>query len=804
MHSHHKHTNAHTHIMKLKPSLFFLYSFNRNKKWRRSPLSPNSKNSKTLKAKTWKNNDDRIALRNFLFQNLTRKHAPEAQLLELLQSRGAPIPTMKMTKNKGVYSMPKEGEATLPMTLADGTRVYVRMRSCGERKDAIDGESSSSLSSSSSSSLFSSSTPVGRSALGVSMRELKRRADAIRRKQGRQRSSNESRRIVDDGQLWVDKHAPSSFPHLLSDERTNREVLRALRAWDPYVFGRDPPSRPAAYSYHAEDKGEGQPNATETTTQQHDQRPEEASRVILLSGPPGVGKPFNPVVRSFLSSFLSSFVRSFVRSILPSFHSNAYSYILVLQSIGKTTLAHILARHAGYRPLEVNGSDERSAAVLTDRVRRAMESNTIQMNPNDGKGKPNCLILDEIDGADAKGAIQSLVEIIRAELPPKGAKQKNPYLRRPIIFICNHKYAPALRPLLPYAKHFNVNPPSPTRLVARLKAVLSKEKLSMMAGGSLLHQLVVSTGGDIRSCLYTLQFAAAQASDSHEFAQALASSLGGTGLKDDRSDISTTITAVFRKFKTNRLAGIGDDRAGVARVFNAVEGFGDNPGTINSLFMNLLRVSYIDPTFDRCSAAHDWLSGADLFCSHKLGLGNEADQYTMQRLHTPSVAAAIHLLCRVELKPDLSFSTREIMDAHYQREANVGLVHKFSEGLPPKAKSAKCQDLLSTEFIPMILWILSAGTGNSSLSRAASSIDVLTKLEKLSVEEHVAILRSLGLTYVADQDPLAPRSKEAYMDGGSKKMRLEPPIDRLVHFQQLNMPNGLHRHEIPSAVSYQL
>ena len=164
------------------------------------------------------------------------------------------------------------------------------------------------------------------------MRELKRRADAIRRKQGRQRSSNESRRIVDDGQLWVDKHAPSSFPHLLSDERTNREVLRALRAWDPYVFGRDPPSRPAAYSYHAEDKGEGQPNATETTTQQHDQRPEEASRVILLSGPPGVGKPFNPVVRSFLSFFLPSFLPSYVRSFVQSFlrstqtRTRIYSY----------------------------------------------------------------------------------------------------------------------------------------------------------------------------------------------------------------------------------------------------------------------------------------------------------------------------------------------------------------------------------------------------------------------------------------------------------------------------------------------
>jgi chromosome transmission fidelity protein 18 len=434
-----------------------------------------------------------------------------------------------------------------------------------------------------------------------------------------------------------------------------------------------------------------------------------------------------------------------------------------------------------------------------------MESTTIQLkSEHRDSGRPNCLILDEIDGADAKGAIQSLVEIIRADIPAKGSKQKKPYLRRPIIFICNHKYAPALRALLPYARHFNVNPPSPTRLVARLKAVLGQEKLSMMAGGSLLHQLVVSTGGDIRSCVHTLQFAAAQAKDSNDLSQALATSLGGTGLKDDRSDIAATITTVFRKVKTNRISSLasGDDRASVTRVLDAVEGLGDNSATINSLFMNLPRVSYIDPTLDRCSAAHEWLSGADLFRSGKVSAHNQMEQYSMQRLHTPSVAAAIHLLCRVELKPDLTFSARELSDAHYQRQANLGLVQKFSEGLPAKAKSAKCQNLLSTEFIPLALWILSAGEGSSSLCRAASSIDVLTKLEKQSVDVQVAVLRSMGLTYVADQDQLAVRPKDALMDGSANQMRLEPPIDRLVHYVHLKVPGGFHRKAIPPTVSF--
>lgn len=36
--------------------------------------------------------------------------------------------------------------------------------------------------------------------------------------------------------LWVDKYAPNGFRDLLSDERINREVLRAVKTWDHFVF----------------------------------------------------------------------------------------------------------------------------------------------------------------------------------------------------------------------------------------------------------------------------------------------------------------------------------------------------------------------------------------------------------------------------------------------------------------------------------------------------------------------------------------------------------------------------------------
>jgi len=275
--------------------------------------------------------------------------------------------------------------------------------------------------------------------------------------------------------------------------------------------------------------------------------------------------------------------------------------------------------------------------------------------------------------------------------------------------------------------------------------------------------------------------------------------LSGTGLKDSRNDIASTISAVFRKTKsrtaefttasanTRRLSSSSDrDRASVSRVMDAVDGLGDDSAAVNALFMNVLRVSYIDPAFDRCSAAHELLSFA-------------ADQQSKSGYAVPVATAGIHLLCRVEVKPDLTFSSRELADVKYRRETNLGLVQKFSEGLPTKAKNLKCNALLTEEFIPLALWILSAGNGAASLSRAASSIDILTNMERDTANNHVAALCALGLTYTVDREQQEKnRGLSASFRSAVSEMRMEPPIHRLVEYSSLNYPGGLCRNEIPS------
>lgn len=62
--------------------------------------------------------------------------------------------------------------------------------------------------------------------------------------------------------------------------------------------------------------------------------------------------------------------------------------------MGKTTLAHVVARHCGYRPVEINASDDRTGSALHTRVTDACQMQAVM-----GCKQPNCVIIDEIDGA---------------------------------------------------------------------------------------------------------------------------------------------------------------------------------------------------------------------------------------------------------------------------------------------------------------------------------------------------------------------------------------------------------------------
>ncbi|KGL85981.1 Chromosome transmission fidelity protein 18, partial [Charadrius vociferus] len=206
--------------------------------------------------------------------------------------------------------------------------------------------------------------------------------------------------------LWVDKFTPRRYMELLSDDYTNRCLLKWLKLWDTVVFGKEKTAKKAKPSTEAHppfNQPKEQQNKWKTKVQlteeileaELDQHRRPKYKVALLCGPPG---------------------------------------------LGKTTLAHVIAKHAGYNAVEMNASDDRSPEVFKTRIEAATQMKSV-LGANE---KPNCLIIDEIDGAPA-ASINVLLNIIhRKDAEGEGTagtgrrrRREGGLLLRPIICICN-------------------------------------------------------------------------------------------------------------------------------------------------------------------------------------------------------------------------------------------------------------------------------------------------------------------------------------------------------------------------------
>uniref|UniRef100_A0A3Q4GMI0 Chromosome transmission fidelity protein 18 homolog n=1 Tax=Neolamprologus brichardi TaxID=32507 RepID=A0A3Q4GMI0_NEOBR len=304
--------------------------------------------------------------------------------------------------------------------------------------------------------------------------------DALVESENREDDENEDPEDTEGraSRLWVDRFSPRHYTELLSDDFTNRCLLKWLKLWDTVVFGRERKSRPARSDRQAANQNAFKPNqgnqnqnrfkskievTEELLEAELDQYKRPKFKVALLSGPPG---------------------------------------------LGKTTLAHVIAKHAGYNVVEINASDDRSAEVFQKRIDTATQMKSV-LGANE---RPNCLIIDEIDGAPA-AAINILLAVLNrkdghggeagAEMAKKKKKRES-ILLRPIICICNDLYVPALRPLRQQAFLLAFPQTQPSRLTQRLAEISLRQGLKADTG--TLMSLCEKTDNDIRSCINTLQF----------------------------------------------------------------------------------------------------------------------------------------------------------------------------------------------------------------------------------------------------------------------------------------------------------
>eukprot|EP01012_Entosiphon_sulcatum_P016068 TRINITY_DN21015_c0_g1_i2.p1 TRINITY_DN21015_c0_g1~~TRINITY_DN21015_c0_g1_i2.p1 ORF type:complete len:722 (+),score=110.61 TRINITY_DN21015_c0_g1_i2:25-2166(+) len=555
--------------------------------------------------------------------------------------------------------------------------------------------------------------PIRGGMLSSNLTDLKQAVDDARirkmRKQENDTISSAQTNEASGDTLWVDKYSPRHFHELLSDELINFEVLRWIKQWDEFVF-----NQPT--------KTERMEGARRTI----DKRPLE--RVLLLAGPPGVGK---------------------------------------------TTLAHVVARHAGYHIVEVNASSDRNATSLENYIVTATGQQMILANRqarpdkfgrlrNPWGTRPTCLIIDEIDGVTHSSAISLLVQMAQAPWQPahkeqdgpnekkstRKGKEAAPIIARPVICICNDLYLPVLRELKSIAKVFTVPAIPVSQMTGRLRQICASEGLEF--DRMALDELCTLADGDVRSCLNTLQFLKQKnlKVTTKGVAQA------NVGAKDhvralfplwhdilhrlsDKAAYLRRLPRVQPANEGKRLP-MGKMDPGFEYVLAQISKYTEHDKVIEGVFHHYLSTGYTDINLKRTADCVDWLAWSE-------ELGHRADWGGAfgLRKYLPYCAAQAHLRCSSTRAPKLEYP-RMIQNCRQMqlsaREALQGLLAGFAAPLQPYYTLKS----LSQETLPLLLSILSPKSKTN-----AANMHVLSVKDKTDIRELARKYVVYNLNYVS-------------------------------------------------------
>ncbi|KAJ1026364.1 hypothetical protein NDA13_003745 [Ustilago tritici] len=578
-------------------------------------------------------------------------------------------------------------------------------------------------------------------------------------------------------QMWVDKHRPARFTELLGDERVHREVLGWLKEWDECVFKRKNHRKErhrqyiqAKYSYSDHANGS---NGSDHIWKDPYGRPKE--RIIMISGPPG---------------------------------------------LGKTTLAHVIGAHAGYNVYELNASDARTSGAVEDVIKMALESGSLK-DP-----RPTLVVIDEIDGAtgggggasgESHGFVRALVRLVEmgkgagpkaAGLAARGKKQQRKGykpLLRPIICICNDLYAPSLRPLRPMAKLIRFNKPPMNVVVKRLREVCKAESLSVEARGlSLLAEL---TNGDIRSCLNALEFAKTKnialteaavknasigikdtggtvhkawemlfrrqnrkqaAASSMKGANAHAADAEGSPWNSSRKASAQELTREGKE-KQKDFALLDTPQENVSRIIHEVSSCNEYDKLAQGCFEHYPTLRAADGGWKRYRQVHDWLHFGQSISTRAWSHGN----YELLGF-MPWTFICWHLLF-AHVGNALPEYPKIDYENHLKTLAFNEIASQIVGNLPANVHSQFNRHAVITELGPSLMRILTPDLRpiNNQLSRAE---------DKQVFGSLVSIMSSLNIKFV--QDKISEEEAAATGQGaGQLVYKLDPPLDIFTQFE---------------------
>ncbi|KAG5359317.1 Chromosome transmission fidelity protein 18-like protein [Yarrowia sp. E02] len=281
-----------------------------------------------------------------------------------------------------------------------------------------------------------------------------------------------------DSHLWVEKLRPQKLFDLNGHSDRHKDILYWLSEWNSFIF--QTPSKAVEFKAKQKEKWmkksgrieDAVRSGQDTKTAGSRDRPQK--RILLVHGEPGTGK---------------------------------------------TTACGVLARHLGFNTLEMNASDDRGSEAFRRGVLGPMRSHSVT-----SKDRPNCVILDEIDGADPI-FIDKLVKLVQRDEKEemwherktrhnKKYKEKlNTLISRPIICIANNLHG-LLYKLRPHCRIVNYGRLSSSQSLRIVQNVFRTEmKLQKLTSkhNRFLADICSSTDGDIRQAINILQFGTPEA-----------------------------------------------------------------------------------------------------------------------------------------------------------------------------------------------------------------------------------------------------------------------------------------------------
>ncbi|XP_048576274.1 chromosome transmission fidelity protein 18 homolog isoform X2 [Nematostella vectensis] len=552
--------------------------------------------------------------------------------------------------------------------------------------------------------------------------------------------------------LWVEKYSPRHFTELLSDDAINRTLLQWLKLWDKVVFRRE--RKPVKHQpkeqksnmdkkHNKDFRKFGKGGLDSDAWTEVDDNGYPVHKVALLCGPPG---------------------------------------------LGKTTLAHVIAQHAGYNVVEMNASDDRAVEVFRQKIEVATQMKSV-LGANE---RPNCLVIDEIDGAPTP-AINVLLSVLKQKQSDGGEvkkgkkKKKILQLLRPVICICNDQFVPSLRQLRQQALVAVFPQTIPGRLSSRLLEIARREGVS--TDMTTLLALCDKAENDIRSCLNTLQFVHRRHGKlALEHVQSTT-----VGQKDLHKNLFTIWHEIFqlpkpkrKRFGLSNTVGGTQRRAEDIGFFTSDENLGVDPTQnvsslttrfhnilrlasssgqyeklMQGLFENYLNIKFKDTGLSAVVSGTEWLEFSDVVERKIL-----QSQSFMLRGYSSFLSVAFHLLYATPTSSKLSYPSSQY-ECHLREVKTMNLLESLKSEACPRIRQVLNQRIALLDLFPLLLEIITP-------TLRPVNMQLFSAREKKQVTDLIDTMIAYNLTYHQERN-----------SDGQYNYTLDPNIEEAVKFPGL-------------------